>query len=82
MARKLAAALKRFARYGARIEQEIFRNPEFRLLCEDYGDAVGALERWERAGDPVSRHKASEYRQLVEDLGREIEDHLRLPSAG
>ncbi len=74
---KLTAALKRFVVCGARIEREILKNPEFRSLCEDYGDAVEALECWTQAGDPAAQQKISEYRKLVEDLDREIEDHLR-----
>lgn len=79
---KLAPARERFAQIGARMEQEILKNPEFRSLCEDYGDAVEALQHWESGEDPLSQQKVLEYRELVEDLEEEIRDHLGSLSPG
>ena len=74
---RLAAALRRFASRSVQIEQEILRNPEFRTLCEDYGDAVAALERWRRSTDSISLKRASEYDKLVQELEIEISNYLQ-----
>ncbi len=76
MPRKLEAALKRFASRAVQLEQELLRNPDFRSLCEDYGDSIEAIERWSHSTDPVSSQRVAEYRRLTKDLEREIEDHL------
>lgn len=77
MPRNLEAALRRFAGRAVHLEQEILRNPEFRSLCEDYGDAVEAVERWSQSSDAASIQRAAEYRNLVDDLEKEIDDHLK-----
>ena len=74
---RLAAALRRFASRSVQIEQEILRNPEFRTLCEDYGDAVAALERWRRSTDSIALKRASEYDKLVQELEIEISNYLQ-----
>lgn len=73
---KLAAALRRFASATVQLEQEILKHPDFRLLCEDYGDAVEALERWSHSTDAIAPQRVSEYRKLVEELEQEIRNHL------
>jgi hypothetical protein len=74
---KLAAALKRFASRSVQLEQEVLKNPDFRLLCEDYGDAAEALERWSHSTDAMSPQRVLEYRRLVEELEKEIQNHLK-----
>ncbi len=73
---RLAAALKRFAGRSVQLEQEMLKNPDFRSLCEDYGEAVEALERWRQSTHPMSSQRVSEYEKLVKDLEQEIEDYL------
>ena len=74
---KLAAVLKRFANRSSQIEQEILRNPEFRILCEDYGDAAEALEHWTKSTDRIAANRVAEYRALTEELELEICNHLQ-----
>jgi hypothetical protein len=74
---RLAAILKRFPRRSVEIEKEIMKNPDFRALCEDYGDAVDALGRWSTSTDESS-NRAKEYRQLVRDLELEIQNHVQM----
>jgi hypothetical protein len=45
------------------------RDEEFRSVCEDYGEALRALEHWQRVGGP-SHARVQEYRELA----RELED--------
>lgn len=74
---RLATVLKRFADRAIAIQREILRNPDFRILCEDYGDAVAALERWSESNDDMAFQRTSEYRHLVEELELEISNHLQ-----
>lgn len=76
MTGKLAAVLKRFASRSSQIEQEILRDPDFRALCEDYGDAVQALEHWTRSTDSIAVSRISEYRRLAAELEEEISNRL------
>ena len=76
MPSRLAAALRRFASRSTKLEREILKNPDFRSLCEDYGEAVDALDRWSRSNQPPSVQRALEYQRLVIDLEQEIEIHI------
>ena len=80
MSVKLAAARKRFASRAAELEREILQDPDFRSLCEDYGEAVAALERWSSSSHPSSPQRVSEYQNLVRELEEEIQSHLHLLS--
>jgi hypothetical protein len=73
---RLAAVLRRYASRSIQLEREVLKNPDFRSLCEDYGEAVEALERWSRGNDPLSPQRVLEYQRLVRDLEQEIEIHL------
>ena len=73
---RLAAVLKRFASRGVQIQREILRDPEFRAVCEDYGDAVEALDRWSNSSDSAASTRKSEYFSLVQELELEISDRL------
>ena len=48
----------------------------FRAICEDYADALRALEYW-RAADHSSQMKTAEYHRLVEELEYEASAALR-----
>ena len=76
MAGKLTAALKRFASRSLQVEQEALKNPDFRSLCEDYGETVDALDYWSRSDDPTSLSKVTEYHRLVVELEYEINSYL------
>lgn len=46
---------------------------DFRALCEDYGEAVEALRRWQAAtADPGAPARTEEFGQLVAELEDEI----------
>ena len=73
---KLAPALRRFANRSVQLQREVLLNPDFRTLCEDYGDAVRALERWSNSTQAEVPQRTTEYRRLVKELEQEIQDHL------
>jgi hypothetical protein len=46
---------------------------DFRALCEDYGEAVEALRRWQAStADPNAPARIEEFGQLVAELEDEI----------
>ena len=46
---------------------------DFRALCDDYGEAVEALRRWQAAtDDPNAPARIEEFAQLVAELEDEI----------
>ena len=51
-------------------------NPEFRAICEDYGDCVHALQFWGQSTAPEAETRVNEYRSLVEELEKEIVEAL------
>jgi hypothetical protein len=73
---RLAAALRRFASRSTQLEREVLKNPDFRSLCEDYGEAVEALERWSKSNHSPSPQRVLEYQRLVDELEQEIEIYL------
>lgn len=65
-------AMERFPDLAHAIKQYGADNRFFRGLCEDYGEAVEVLQRWEPLrNSPEEKHLRS-CRELVEDLEREI----------
>jgi hypothetical protein len=56
-----------------RVRRLFWRNGRFRSVCEDYRDAVEAMERF-AAGDPA---RAEEFRQLAAELLLEAAAMLR-----
>jgi outer membrane protein assembly factor BamD (BamD/ComL family) len=46
------------------------RDPEFRAVCDDYGEVQRALEHW-RATDQAAPGRVAEYRQMLEELEAE-----------
>ena len=43
-------------------------NPEFRALCEDYGDCIRARQFWGQSTASEAETRVNEYRTLVEEL--------------
>jgi hypothetical protein len=64
------ALVRRFPDHAQRIRRLEAEDANFRAICEDYDDALRALEYW-RAVDQSSRAKAEEYRRLVAELEEE-----------
>jgi Mg2+ and Co2+ transporter CorA len=73
---KLTHVLDRFASQRTQIERELLKNPQFRSLCEDYGETAETLNHWKQSIEPKARVMMKEYRQLLEDLEQEILAHL------
>lgn len=76
MLEKLAAAISRFADRSNLLHQLILQNPDFRSLCEDYGEAVAAFKYWSTDNNPVSSQRKSEYLRLIEELESDIRAYL------
>ncbi len=65
-----------FAGRDGVIERAFRDNESFRGLCRDYAKCAAALDHWQRVQAPVAAHRRQEYGELLEELGREIEDRL------
>ena len=60
--------VSRFPRHELAIRRLYVRDPEFRAVCDDYGEVRRALEHWQ-ATDQAGR--AAEYRRMLEELEAE-----------
>ena len=67
---------KRFPNKSETIRLLMAENPEFRAICEDYGDCVHALQFWGQSTAPEAETRVNEYRTLVEELEKEIVEAL------
>ncbi|GKX33874.1 MAG: hypothetical protein MnENMB40S_14920 [Rhizobiaceae bacterium MnEN-MB40S] len=66
-----AIVIRRFAAHEFSVRRLYASDQEFRLLCDDYADAVHACSVW--------RHdirRAGEYRRLIDELEDEILEFL------
>jgi hypothetical protein len=61
----------RFPQHASSIRRLQARDPVFRSICDDYGEAQRALEHWETAGQ-VAPERVAEYRQIVAELEAEV----------
>ena len=52
------------------------RDPEFRSVCDDYGDVQRALEHWQAAGQ-AAPERVAEYREILEELEAEVLANLQ-----
>lgn len=68
---KTAAVVNRFPERELEIHRLCSREPEFGAVCEDYGDALGALRHWQTQG-PAGAARALEYHQFLQELEAEI----------
>jgi hypothetical protein len=46
-----------------------------RAICEDYAEALQAMERWQQ-GDEASEERAQEFRRIVIELEEELIQYL------
>jgi hypothetical protein len=60
----------RFPRHEFAIRRLYVRDPEFRAVCDDYGEVQRALEHW-RATDRTVVGRVAEYRRMLEELEAE-----------
>jgi hypothetical protein len=51
-------------------------NRSFRELCVDYRRCASAVDRWQRSPSNGAASRREEYAELLEELGREIQDWL------
>jgi hypothetical protein len=62
--------VSRFPRHELAIRRLYVRDPEFRAVCDDYGEVHRALKHWE-ATDQAVPGRAAEYRRMLEELAAE-----------
>lgn len=62
--------VSRFPRHELAIRRLYVRDPEFRAVCDDYGEVQHALEHWQVADQPVPG-RVAEYRRMLEELEAE-----------
>jgi hypothetical protein len=68
----LGRALRRFPVRRRAIEELALKDPSFRTLCVDFGDAEAVLERWGQAPSTFGEARLAEYKELTESLAAEI----------
>jgi hypothetical protein len=62
--------MSRFPRHEFAIRRLFVRDPEFRSVCDDYGEVQRALEHWQAAARPVPE-RVAEYRRMLAELEAE-----------
>jgi hypothetical protein len=71
-------AIERFPELAASIRARCHDDQSFREMCDDYAEALEALQRWERSDGPQKSARIEEYRELVGALEIEILAALQL----
>jgi len=69
--------LERHPEKKEQILRLVFRNAEFRSMCEDYGKCVEAIEYWDQSQTPGAKDKADEYRYISKEIEEEILQALK-----
>jgi len=77
MSDKARYVVERFPDLAYAIKQYSADNRFFHGLCEDYGEAVETLRRWETSDGPHASERAEACRALIVDLEREILSELK-----
>jgi hypothetical protein len=72
MAEKMHHVLDQLPEHRHLLRERMLVDPEFRSLCEDYGDAFEALLRWEVSTDSHRPARIEEFRRLLSELEAEI----------
>jgi hypothetical protein len=62
--------VSRFPRHELAIRRLYVNEPEFRAVCDDYGEVQRALEHWQ-AADRTVVGRVAEYRRMLEELEAE-----------
>jgi hypothetical protein len=71
------AAVRHFPERQRAIETLAASDESFESLCADLADAEAALAGWQASTAAVREARCAEYRDLVEDLAREVEMALK-----
>jgi hypothetical protein len=66
----IEALVRRFPDHAPKIRRLQTKDATLRAICEDYAEALRALEYWQ-AADRSSKRKAEEYHWLVQELADE-----------
>jgi hypothetical protein len=64
--------VSRFPERAASIRELDAEDAVFRAICEDYGEALRALEHWSRSHQACARQRVDEYRMIVQELEAEV----------
>jgi hypothetical protein len=62
--------------HALRIRLLTLRDERFRAICDDYGEALRAIEAWRQDNDTAKR-RAQEYRRMAEELREEARTYLK-----
>ena len=73
----IEALARRFPDRARSIRRLHAEDATFRAICEDYAEALRALDYWQ-AADHSSRIKAEEYRRLVAEFEYEASAALKV----
>lgn len=75
-AKHVGRVRKLFPDRSEEVSRLALRSEVFRTICEDYGMAVEALELLQVRNMPQDVEKMQEYRGLIQDLEKELNDAL------
>ena len=70
MSDEIETLARRFPQHVSTICRLQARDPSFRSICDNYGEAQRALKHWEAAGQ-VAPERVAEYRQILTELEAE-----------
>jgi uncharacterized protein YdcH (DUF465 family) len=68
MSDEIEALARRFPQHASTIRRLRARDPDFRSICDDYGEAQRALKYWEAAAQAAPPGRVEEYREMVQEL--------------
>jgi hypothetical protein len=71
MTDEIEALACRFPQHASKIRRLQARDPDFRSICDDYGEAQRALQYWEAVGQ-AAPGRVEEYREMVKELEAEV----------
>jgi hypothetical protein len=69
MSDAIEALARRFPQHASTIRRLHARDPDFRSICDDYGEAQRALKHW--AGE-AAPERVAEYRRILVELETEV----------
>jgi hypothetical protein len=72
----IEALICRFPDHAKSIRRLQMQDPNFREICEDYGEALRALEHWQKV-DNSAHKRAEDYDRFVTELEDEALAALR-----
>lgn len=75
MASNIAAIVARFPLRELEIRRKCAQDQRFAEVCEDYSEALEALQRWEKAG-AAGATQVEDYHRMVGELEAEVVSKL------